>query len=588
MLEKILENKIKSVEIVAIILLYAFLLYSILSTSFADDLGFDFAGYAVRYNNAFSEWFPNHHFGLPTSTLDGFVPALIPLFFKFLGFGTFTFPLILAILLVKALIPLAFIPLGKLFRQRKTTSVLLGLFFILNPVIFRFLNRYYELASWLFFILFFTCFYLLVKSEKFDKKFFVLSGIFATLAVLSHLTAGFFIALTAILFVTKINFKKISALAIFSGGLSAFWLIPFWAFFEYGGIGGISGLSLETQGITASSILLIAIIAGLLFFVSKIRKNYPIEFRFLAGTGIIAVLQFLLPSLPIIRMPFAHSYHVFFLISIIFALFILFKEKILQPKHVIAICIVLGIAGMVFVPKISGQYSFVEPTLSNYELNGEKIDFTKVDSKLKEIPQNERFEVMPRDIVINAYAAEKYNLSTADGWGYNAFALKGSVAKIGSISSMALECSEFNEISQKLGISKWLALTSNAFYYLQKCNWKSPEKNAPAIFDSKNKISIIENGEILEFQSKYVKIRAFPSETLFKENYFPRWQAYSGGKKIQLESKDGFMVIKTAKEEIVELKYEKNWADYLGMIVSIIAVGILVFICSKKQENSAC
>jgi len=125
-------------------------------------------------------------------------------------------------------------------------------------------------------------------------------------------------------------------------------------------------------------------------------------------------------------------------------------------------------------------------------------------------------------------------------------------------------------------------LTSNAFDYLQKCGWKPDGKNSPAIFSPEGKISIIENGEILEFERTYIKIRAFAPETLIKENYFPRWQAYSNGEKIQLESENGFMAIKTSKEEIVELKYEKNIADYAGMIVSMISAGILLFIFIKK------
>jgi hypothetical protein len=208
--------------------------------------------------------------GLPASTFDGFLPALLPLFFRALGAGFFTLPLMLSIFVLRAIVPLLFIPLGRIFGFGKKSSILLGLIFVLNPILFKFFNRYYEFAGWLFFVLWFAFFYKFLEAKQFNRLLFAASVASASLLVLSHTAPLFFLAIAALFLIrSKRDLERAITVGLLTAGLTAFWLLPFFSYQQLSMVSVQSGMELQSLGIQAAGFLLLL----LLFFSTFIFHN---------------------------------------------------------------------------------------------------------------------------------------------------------------------------------------------------------------------------------------------------------------------------------------------------------------------------
>jgi hypothetical protein len=106
-----------------IILSYV-LMIAVSTQFFFDDLAFDYAGYALRYNSVFENWLQEQHLGIPTGTFDSVLPGVMPFIIKLIGIGHFTLPLTIAILIIRLIFPFAFVYLGKAFGFNKRMSFL--------------------------------------------------------------------------------------------------------------------------------------------------------------------------------------------------------------------------------------------------------------------------------------------------------------------------------------------------------------------------------------------------------------------------------------------------------------------------------
>jgi len=561
------------------------------STSFfADDLGFDFAGYAVRYTSTFSGWVKNHHMGLPASTFDAWLPALLPLFFKFFGLGSFTGPLEISILLMKLLLVAGIVFLAREYKIPIATAFLIGAIVAVNPITFKFLNRYYELFAWVSFLFAAVYFRRYINStNKAQSLFFAV--LFSIITLLSHFTPALFLALLAVFSLKPElpEIKKLVVLGIFSAGISLFWLGPFVAYSGYSGITSFDSSALQTLGMTAASAFLILLLtaANFLCFKLGLHKKYRRETQLLALTTVLAVIKFAAPWLPLLNRPFTHSFHFFYIIvlSIIAMVFIKESKKFsvfASKKMIYLSALVLLIPAFFFLPKIIGNYAFIEPRFSTYELEGEKVGFAEIDAMLKTISKAERFEVLPQDPIVNAFAMVRYDLSTAYGWGYNIVALSNSNEKIIRLAQSIKEsCELFNKSSREFGISKWIALSREAFRDLAGCGWKESRDRAPALFSMSGNeaTAIIENGELAEYANTRLIVNAKPPGTLLKINYFPRWSAYSGTQKtgIVAEAKNNFVFIPVLEEKTVQLKYENTAIDAISLLASMVFFGSFMF-----------
>ena len=366
------------------------------------------------------------------------------------------------------------------------------------------------------------------------------------------------------------------------------------SFLNFSAITGFDGTVLNTLGIKTSSTILIIllIIAGLLSFKFRLQENFSRETQLLFLTVILSLIRFFLPKIPLINKPFTHSFHLFYLIILAVTFFALiesgkFSKTSFPKKYFISIIVVVLIPGIFFLPKIIGNYSFVEPSFSEYSWEKKAVDFSEIDKLLKKIDKKERFEIIPNDPIIDAYATIHYDLTTAYAWGHNAFSISDSEKK-SRVFDFNENCNLFNAKSKEFGINKWLAINEKGFEQLRKCGWLTDKSIAPALFNPpEEKNSIIENGKLLDYKNTYLKVEVKPPETLIKMNYFPKWKAYFEGKEIALkiEQKNKFIVIPAEKEGIVELKYEKGFVDYFSYFVSLLFLGLLFFIVKKKPFN---
>ncbi len=566
------------------------------STSFfADDLGFDFAGYAVRYTSTFEGWIKNHHFGVPVSTFDGWLPGLLPLAFKGIGFGSFTAPLELSILIMRLLLIAGIMFIAREYGLRKETGFLLGAILAVNPITFKFLNRYYELFAWACF-LFAIVFILRFLNNKSPQKSLAFAVLLSVMSLLSHFSPTFFLVLFG-LFIAKSNFpdaKKLFSIGFFSIGLSLFWVVPFLAYAGYSGITSFDSSALQTLGMTASSLFLLFLLVVFLalFLKTGLNKKYSREFQLLALTAVLAAIKFAFPNLPLLNKPFIHSFNFFYIIVLAISSMIIVKEikNINFPRRAfVVLALAAIIPGIFFAPKIIGNYSFVEPRLSSYDYLGEKIDFALIDAEMQKISRNERFEILPSDPIINAYAMAKHDLSTAYGWGYNIVAINNSNQKALETIASAENCAKFNQDSRDFGISKWLALNRKALDELAKCHWLSEKAVPPALFmppQSEN-FSIVDNGELLEYSNTRIIVKASPPETTIKVNFFSRWNAYSGGEKIAIKSdeKNSFILVPVEKEKIIDLRHESTFIDYAAIILSFVFILLFALFLKTSPLN---
>ncbi|MFH1545289.1 MAG: hypothetical protein ABIE23_04380 [archaeon] len=582
-------NKIKEKTVTLLIAVLYILLFLIFSSSyFHDDLAFDFAGYAIRYQNAFTGWFENIYLGLPASTYDPFLPALLPKTFAFLGFGSFTLPLTLSIFSFFILVPLCFVLVGKEFNFSRENSLLFGLIFVLNPITFKFLNRYYELAAWFFFLLAFVFFYKFIKEKNFPKKYLVFSVLFACLTALSHLAPFFFLCLgTVFLIKNRLELKKIIFFFASVFSLMAFWFIPYFYYLPLSSSSVLQGTSLITRGILFSTYFLVIVLLLLFFLFYSLRKKYASNYRLILFSFLLSLLLVCFPSLPILSAPFYHSYHVFFIFVILFSLMPLLKEKPLSKKHLIVIALVILVCGFVAFEEIQRQYFFKEPRFSDSPYGFGAFgfsDFSEIDLLLKEIPANNRFEVIPYDPLISAHATAKYDLSSLNGWGYNPYALKKSKKIAEEMISMQLNCSEFSKGIEETFTIYWISMDSTGFNYLSECGLSETAGKEPiTLFKYDKEVSFIENGELIDRSNNYIKFETGEGSVKVKESYFPRWNAYSGEEELNVLEKDGIMELRVNEPKIIELKYESTEIDYLGVVISFIALISLAIVLSKKN-----
>ena len=571
----------------------------IVSTSFfADDLGFDFAGYAVRYQNTFSGWFFNHHLGVPAGTFDAWLPALLPLFFLMVGFGSFTSPLALSILLARLALVGAIVFVARAYSVRTSSGFLIGALIAVNPITFKFLNRYYELFAWVLFLCAIV-FLLRYLNNRNSQKSFVLATVFSALVGLSHPVPSFFLVLF-ILFAglfSRADVKKIVVFGLFSAGLGFFWLGPFFAYSGYSSIQSFTdSLLVPTIGMFVSSLVLILLLVLVSLFAFRVRlgDQYPREERVLYLTTGLGIVHFLFPNIPILNKVFVHSYHFFYIIVLMLAVFVLLRsfQKISLPKIVYPLLVVGGIvaisAGLLFLPKIVGNYSFVEPRLSAYSIDKNPIDFALIDAALQKVPENTRFGILPHDGIILAYAAQKYDAIAGFGWGYNAVALYDSDVKTSFLldSGRALfsetitrDCTLFTSQSRDVGIQTWIALTPAIASDLTVCGWHADSAAIPASFSPPFPAvhSLVENGALLERSQNRIAVHVKPPVSIVKMNYFPRWTLSDSEHDATLsrDPETNFMRIETAVEQDITLQYAPSFLDTLALLVSIVSILLL-------------
>jgi len=557
----------------AIVALFLAVLFFSFSFEMADDLGFDFAGYAQRYNFAFSGWVKNVLGGVPADTFYPQVPSILPIALKAIGLGDFTLPVALSILVFRLLLAASFVLVAQHFKVSKKTGLLIGLLFVLNPVIYNFLDRYYELASWTFFVVFFVSFYGLLKEKKFSNKLFLLSGIFAALSVLSSQTALFFITISTLFLMTsKEDIKRLFLTGIFAAGLCAFWLLPFLYYLGLSVVSQTQGSLLQTPGIFYSSVFAIALlgITAFLFWKRKTAQKRILQLSTLAF--FLALIELLAPHLPLINKPFIHSYHVFFFFVLAFCWLSIIKEIRVNTKIVFGAFAVFTIILIVGHAKIIGQYVSPIPTFSTYMVDEKPLDFSDPDYFLKKIPIDAKYEVFPYDPVVSSYSSVHYGLTNLLGWGFNAVALKNGIDPDLKFSPENTNCRDIEDLEKDFGLSHVISLNEKAQAKLSECQWnKAEQKGQVALFTSPNydgKSLLVENGELLEYGNNYVKVLARPPQTILKINYFPLWKAYAEGKEIQITDKTPGMQVSVEKETTVEFKFENSLLENFSVAIT--------------------
>ena len=566
------------------LIIFLFALMLLVSTQFFfDDLAFDYAGYALRYNTSFESWLPEQHMGFPIGVYDLPLPGVIPLIIKIIGIGSFTLPLAISILLIRIIIPFCFAFLGKIFGFNKKLSFLAGIFLVFNPILFKFFNRFYELTSWLFFIMAFACFYKFLTKEKFSKKYFGLSVLFVCLTALSHASALVFIAFSFIFLIeTKKEIKKLFTIGLLSAGITSFWLIPFIFFLDLSIVKSQKGMLLVSQGILASGIFLSVALITVFFLFKKIKNKYPKINRLLTGSFILSVIILLFPLLPVIEKPFAHSYHVFFVFVLLIALLSLIKENMIKKNHLSITGIILLIIIILTFPIIERQYFFDEPRLKDY-----KID--EINLLAEKIPENSRFELLPYNPVIHSFIALNQKKLSLNGWGYNAYTLKES-NKIGTeMISMELNCKEFITDINNTATNYWIVLDEEGESYLKECGLKRITKKTdfPKLYYFEKTASLVENGNLIEFSNEKIVIESFGGIVLLKQSFFPKWNAYQNGKKLELIDKKPGIEILNTEQGLIELRYEKTIVEWTGIIISLISIIVLLFLLKTTWLESS-
>ncbi|PIN98591.1 MAG: hypothetical protein COT90_03540 [Candidatus Diapherotrites archaeon CG10_big_fil_rev_8_21_14_0_10_31_34] len=562
----------------AIILLYVLMI--LVSTQFFfDDLGFDYSGYALRYNSLFENWLQDQHLGIPVGTFDLILPGFLPFLIKLIGIGSFTLPLTISILIIRMIVPFAFAYLGKNFGFNKKLSFLAGIFFVFNPILFKFFNRFYEFTAWLFFVMAFAAFYKFLKEEKFSKKYFGLSILFVCLTAFSHLGALIFVGLAFLFLIeTKKELKKLLLTGLISAGIMAFWIIPFISFLNYSVVQEQKGMLLTSSGIVASGAFLATalIVMFLIFWKFKI-KHQKIN-RLLAGSSVLSIIILVFPLIPILEKPFAHSYHAFFVFVLLLAFLVLIKEKIITKKQLMVLGAVILITIILTFPIIERQYLFEEPRLTEYKIN-------EIELLVKEIPENTRFELLPFNPVIHAYIAVNQKKLSLNGWGYNAYTIKYSDEIGTKMISMKLSCKEFTEGIEKTATNYWIATEEKGENYLKECGLKEKNKSNefPKLYYYENFSSLVENGKLIEFSNEKTIIDSFEGNVLLKQSFFPGWNAYQNGVKLEIRDKKPGIEILDSEKGLIELKYEKHLFDWIGIIISLISILVFFFLMKKSH-----
>ncbi|MFH1663418.1 MAG: hypothetical protein ABH986_01165 [archaeon] len=567
--------KIKNFHLILIIL---YILMILVSTQFFfDDLAFDYSGYALRYNSFFDGWTQKQHLGIPTGTFDPILPGILPFIIKLIGIGSFTIPLTISILIIRMIFPFVFIYLAKPFGFDKKISFFLGIIFVFNPILFKFFNRFYEFTAWLFFVMAFASFYVFLKEKKFSKKYFAFSVLFVCLTALSHVSALMFIGISfGLLVESKEEIKKLLGVGILSFGIMAFWLVPFFSFLNLSILENQKGMLLTSKGIVFSGIFLAAALVLFLFLFRKLKSKYSKINRLIFGSLVLATTVVAFPLLPLIEKAFAHSYHVFFIFVLILAFLVLIKENVIKKSHLTILGITLVIAVLFTFPIVERQYFFDEPRLKDYGIE-------KINPLIEQVPENSRFELLPYNPIIHSFAALKYKKLSLNGWGYNGYTLKES-NEIGSkMVSMNLSCEKFIEGIKKTATNYWIVMDENGEKYVKKCGLKekSEKKEFPKLYYYEKFSPLVENGKLIEFSEKKVVIDSFGGNVLLKQSFFPRWNAYQNGKKLQvLNAKPGIEIIET-KKGLIELKYENSFQDWIGIIITIISVSAFILVLKK-------
>lgn len=576
--------------------LFFFLLFSLVvligTYKMGDDLGFDFAGYAQRYHFAFSGWVKNLLGGVPADIFVPTLPSIFPLFFRTLGLGSFTLPLALSALLFRISLVFSFVLIARHFKVHWALGGIAGLLLVLNPITYSFFDRYYELAAWAFFALSFLFLYRLVQEKSFSLNNFLASSIFGALCTLSSSVGVFFLGMASVFLITsKDDLKKIIAVWILLIGLSAYWLFPFVAYYDLSIISRFEGHVLQTPGTFYSSVFLVlALGASILYFYKKIPQERR-AFQLLSLTFLISVIRIIFPTLPVIGKAFTHSYHIFYLFVLFFCFLAIAKKIPADKKFFTSIGSVFLTLVVLGGPMMFERYTFKSVSFSNYELNGEAINFLEVENALKQIPKNTRFETLPYDPVISAPASVLYDLTSVFGWGFNGVTLVGFEDLKMDFSKKQVLCSEILRAEKLFGLSHVISLTSESSKDLEECGFeKIKTLNQVSLFVSprfEGKSFLVENGELLEYSNTKVVLLANPPSVLFKENYFPRWKAYVNGNPAEIIDKKPGMQVSVEKKSLVELRYEWTIIEFTGFFVTAIATIImivLIILLAKRKK----
>lgn len=565
-----MHKKILNATIIAL-----YVLMILVSTQFFfDDLGFDYAGYALRYNSLFENWLQSQHLGTPIGTFDLVLPGFLPFLIKLIGIGSFTLPLTISILIIRMVIPFAFAYLGKNFGFSRTLSFLAGIFFVFNPILFKFFNRFYEFTAWLLFVMAFAVFYKFLKEKKFSKKHFGLSVLFVCLTAFSHLGALIFVGLSFLFSVeTKEELKKLLMTGLISAGIMAFWVVPFFSFLSFSVVQEQKGMLLNSTGILASGIFLATSLIVMFLVFRKFKDRHSKINRLLLGSFILSVLVLVFPLIPIIEKPFAHSYHAFFVFVLLLAFLALIKEGLIKKNHLMALGAVLLIAVILTFSIVERQYLFEEPRLTQYKIN-------EIDLLVKEIPENSRFELLPFNPVIHSFIAVNQKKLSLNGWGHNAYTLKHSDETGTKMISMELSCEEFIKGINQTATNYWIATEEKGEEYLKQCGLKEKTTTTdfPKLYYYETFSPLVENGKLIKFSNEKVEIESFGGNVLLKQSFFPRWNAYQDGKKLEIKDKKPGIEILNTEKGLIELKYEKHLFDWIGIIISFISITVFLFL----------
>ncbi len=567
-----------------IILLLLLLVLVSFYRQMADDLTFDFLGYSLRTSALFDGWTNQFGMGAPGGTFNQLAPLFLPVLLKAVGIGAVTLPVALSLLIVKLFFPIAFLQLKKAVKADSLLLVLFGLFFVLNPITFNFLNRFLELTGWLFFVIAFSCFFSFLSSKEFPRKYFALSVLFSSATILSHTIPAIFLFLSfAFLSVSKSDFKKALFVGAFSVGLAAVWLLPFVFFSNY------SVLSLETGGLSAintfgvqvsGAFLLVALFFSVIVSWKIDYPQKPWLHKFLFFTFLLAILKTFFPSLPVISSIFAHSFDVFFIFGLLVFAAVLFERKLVKNWH-LALSAVLCLAlVLVAFPSIERQYS-PEPRFGTekfFEMNGlfdEKgnlLSLQKIDAVLGIVPKGARAASLPAVTDFLSFEAYRLGFGVVDDYAF--FPLKYCKETQRMFNEKNIDCNLLDYLSEKTATGYWLALDRNSAEKLLGCGFLQMNSELPSLFRyARADISFVENGSLLSIENKRVLLVANPPKAVLKVNYFPRWTASTvDGKRIEIRDAMPGIEIPVEKTTTVELHYGNSIVDFAGIIISAFSV----------------
>ncbi|MDO8633698.1 MAG: hypothetical protein Q7K34_00200 [archaeon] len=350
------------------------------------------------------------------------------------------------------------------------------------------------------------------------------------------------------------------------------------------GFGDFAGIQLVTVGIIISTFFLSICLLGLVLIFWKNNKNHPRLFTLIVMGFFLSLIEIFSPDLPILKKVFHHSFHAFYIFVILLSLMVLSKEfelRQLRPKIALAF-ILLFLVSFLAYPSVLSQYFEPPPRrLSTLEVEGERIDWAKIELLLGKIPKDARFELFPPINDAAAFAGIKYGLSSTNSFVY---LFMPEIEKISlQFSQYDENCGNFYELLEKTGTQYLISTTGMGRQYLLSCGLIPFDYDRITLFTYKKPNGIIENGKLLDYKDQQVVFLAQAPQALVKINFFPRWKAYSGQEILEIENAKPGMLIKTTAEKIIVLKQELTTVDYAGILITVLSFVVLFIFYSSKS-----